>query len=117
MTKAQAQSLGRRTRDKMRGKGWKVHVWDNIGWHIKIYKGSIAIYVNDGIRRTYMPAFDRYCGDRIPSGTRVEFSVDETSFTDPNDAVQAQMHKAVTVAAKYARIQAKTLQDFREYCV
>lgn len=32
---------------KVLGNGWRVNVWENLGWHSSAQKGSVSIFLND----------------------------------------------------------------------
>lgn len=36
--------LAQMQKDKMYGNGWKIQVWENMGWHCSIVKGSAVVY-------------------------------------------------------------------------
>lgn len=42
-TKAQAEEAAKSLIKKMNGKGWKLRMWQNIGWHYEIRNGPIAV--------------------------------------------------------------------------
>jgi len=48
MTENQARTKGKKLLKKMKGKGWKLHVYENIDWHYNVWNGPIAVYENNG---------------------------------------------------------------------
>ena len=50
MTKREATARGKKLLKKMKGKGWKLRVHENIGWHFNVWNGPIAVHDSgDGI--------------------------------------------------------------------
>ncbi len=43
-TKEQATREGKKLLKLMKTKGWKLDVWENLGWHYCIYKGRFTVY-------------------------------------------------------------------------
>jgi hypothetical protein len=43
-TKAQAEKAGKKLLKRLKGKGWKLRVWENIGWHYSARNGPINVY-------------------------------------------------------------------------
>jgi len=43
-TKAGAEKEGKALLKRMKGKGWKLKVWENIGWWYRVHNGPVAVY-------------------------------------------------------------------------
>jgi hypothetical protein len=43
-TRAGAQAAGLAVKERLAGRGWKVRVWENLGWHWALHKGPLQIY-------------------------------------------------------------------------
>jgi hypothetical protein len=91
MTKKEAMQAAKALRKKMTGRNWKIRVWENLGWHYQVHRSRISVLEaidGRGNRRYYTSC--SMATDGI--GTPVEWSVRKPSFTDPNQAVQAQLN-------------------------
>lgn len=44
MTKREAERAGNKLLKMMKGKGWKLRVWENIGWHYEAYNPPLSVY-------------------------------------------------------------------------
>lgn len=97
-TKEAAYSKGRRTLEKLKGEGWRLRVWENLGWHFALYNGALSLYYhryNDD-----KGSFSCMMSDKLGEGGygAMIFSHHE-SFRDPNEAVahQLKMSRAVVM--------------------
>ena len=81
---------------KLRGRGWRPVVWENLGWHFQVVSGPVQVY-----------------GDRQGSGGRLRYSCmissdvggtggsvlwtnqNARSYSDPNEAVKAELLAAL----------------------
>jgi len=88
MTKHEATQQGRRLLRRMEGTGWKLRVWENIGWHYEVQNGGIEIYVST-VFRTPRYSVLLHEGD-TPGGGSI-FWYTNRDFHDPNLAVMAQL--------------------------
>jgi hypothetical protein len=92
MTKKEAVRRGKLLLKKMKTKGWKLDVWENLGWRYCISKPSIKIYpfITNNMD---MNAIIKYHGLIQPNYT---FWTNRAGWReDPNEAAD--------VALKYAR--------------
>lgn len=100
-TKKEAETRGNALLNRMHGIGWKLRVWENMGWHFAVGNGSIDLsegYTRPGKKPTYhilMGTVEGGVGGTYP------FVMEGRAFTDPNKAVRVQM--------KYARQQIDAL--------
>ena len=44
MNKQEAEERGQALLKRMKGKGWKLRVHENIGWHYNVWNGPAAVY-------------------------------------------------------------------------
>jgi len=44
MTKAEAEKRGKALLKKLRGDGWKLDIWENLGWHYAASNGPLSVY-------------------------------------------------------------------------
>ena len=84
-TEKQALSLGNKLLNRMKGKGWKLTVWENIGWYYKVSLGNICVHSSGRCYSTLLAKNKEFegCGEMFWSNDRC--------FTDPNEAVKYQM--------------------------
>jgi hypothetical protein len=97
MTKKQAEKKGRALLRLMKGEGWKLDVWENLGWHYAVKSRNISVHQDkdDG-------TFYCYLGE---SGGLGIWHTGK-HFTDPNDAVSEQVKDAVTEIERLLNIVA-----------
>lgn len=48
-TRREATVAGKKLLARMRGEGWKLRVWENLGWHISVSSGPISVYEYVGL--------------------------------------------------------------------
>ena len=85
---------------KMKTKGWKPHVWENLGWHYKIVRGRVSIYAYKHMKATtYSPTLATEDGG---IGTPMDWSI-RKSFKNPNAAARAQLKHMRKVHANVTR--------------
>jgi hypothetical protein len=41
-----ARKKAEEVKDQLPGKGWKIHVWENIGWHYRVIRGPVRVSSN-----------------------------------------------------------------------
>ena len=100
-TKKEATSLGRKLVKKLDGKGWRLRVHENLGWHYNVWKGPISINAsfNPRGKKTTYSVLISSSDERPPVGGLVLWTSNDTSrasHKDPNVAVRR--------AVKYARL-------------
>ena len=79
---------------QMKGKGWKTHVWENLGWHYSVRNGTLEVYANeyeDGA------LYDAMISDSGHGGNRC--------WTRPRGTMRKDPNKAAELAVKRARKQ------------
>ena len=89
MSKAQAGRGAKALRRKLKGKGWKIDVWENMGWHYCLTLGPLKVCKNGwhNTHTTLMSATEDCAGGSY-------LWLVQGSFKDPNGAVRAQINKA-----------------------
>lgn len=83
-SKAAATREGKKLLAKMQGKGWKLEVWENLGWHFGVRNGALSVIVSGDRYSTLMS--DEADG---VGGAPIWFV--RRWFRDPNAAVRAQL--------------------------
>jgi len=53
-TKLEAFRAARKLQALMKGKGWKIRVWENSGWHAAVETKRVAVYYHEGELAPYM---------------------------------------------------------------
>ena len=91
-TKAQATEKAKELLGKMKTKGWKIRVWENLGWHHSVMNYGIEVYgpsypSEEGKYSCFL--HDKKRGAGSPS-----YWHDAKSYKDPNVAVERQIAKA-----------------------
>lgn len=100
MTKEQAIKAGRALLRRMRGKGWKVSVWENIGWHYSVVSGPVSLSPVCGGRFMCLISDSP---DRAGSGLAswTEHGAGEKYMRDPNKAVRRALRYMRDVIERY----------------
>jgi len=90
-TKQQAEKGAKALLAKMKTKGWKSRVWENLGWHYSIFNEHLEIYpvTCDGGEYHAMLAT---C--KSPAGGSPAFWHEGGTFKDPNAAATAAVKRA-----------------------
>ena len=89
-TKQEAEREGKKLLKRMKGKGWKLRVHENIGWHYNVWNGPAAVYPSvDGM-------FHCLLADRDCEGTGCGNNNWTTNFhsKDPNEVVEHEVASA-----------------------
>ena len=97
MTKRQATAAGNRLLRRLKGTGWKVDVWENLGWQYAVRldadPGNLSVYEDTDGRYSCLLGSDG-CGGQgcwTTLGGR---------HKDPNAAVKKELASARAVVAK-----------------
>ena len=107
LDKQQADKRGKALLDKMRGDGWKLDVWENLGWHYSVCNGAMSVHASslgapeDGSEDTFfcLMGTDR---DQSHDSGHPAWGSDFKS-NDPNEVVLAQIRKAREVLNVYIK--------------
>ena len=107
-TKLAADTAGRKLLKKMKGKGWELDVWENLGWHFAVRKvvfgeWTIAVYQGGHYGGRY--THNHWCMIGKGGGDGLRASCGSSKyFRDPNDAVEAEINKIEAALAPYNRL-------------
>ena len=104
MTRAEALKEGKALLKRVKGRGWKLHVWENMGWHYAVRAPHVAVYVAGSGKYFAMVSRDKFC-----TSTPVEWYTDYRS-SDPNLAVMVAVCKAQQVASNTLNVVARALR-------
>ena len=73
----------------MKGDGWKLRIWENLGYHYAVYNGTLTVHTHHGGNPPYFCLLNL---DEINGGGEVFWTGDVgESFADPNEAVRQQL--------------------------
>src|ERR1043166_7716034 len=104
MTKEMAVRRGKALLKKMKGKGWRMHVHENLGWHYRVGRRfplgfSVKVYQYDDQRGR--PIHEYWClyGD----GGGLACWSTHTNAKDPNESVRKQFEAVRNYANRMAR--------------
>lgn len=91
MTQRNAEIEGNKLLKRMKGKGWKLDVWENGGWHYRVYLPvgvwNLSVYTSPFREETKYYTLLGKGG----SGGEVYWGARGLEFIDPNEAVRVQM--------------------------
>jgi len=101
-SKEKAEAEGNALLARMKGRGWKLRVWQNFGWHYSIYNGSMNVHPtqNSCLERYYTLLGD----NKHKHAGCVFWSMNGKTYKDPNDAVEEQLNAAWTFLGEHAKI-------------
>lgn len=93
-TKAEATAAAKALLKRMKSPGWKIDVWENIGWHYRLKRGTLSlwehgeksygVYYSDEVGGVGEPAYYGICGHRS---------------TEPNRAVEYALRQMQAIIA------------------
>jgi hypothetical protein len=110
-TRAEAAAAGKQAQRQL-PKGWKLRVWENLGWHYSLSKGNVRLLPPDDISDRWSCLISEVPTDVPGSGgpwTRTGGGWGET----PREAVR----KALRDLLAYVENQQKVLEDSRREAV
>lgn len=89
-----ARRLGEELLKKMKGKGWSLSVWENLGWHY-----SVDINPAPGVHMSVFPCHEddevyMCLFSDMPHAGALWDGPDHEVFSDPNDAVRHELGRA-----------------------
>jgi len=93
-TKQQAEEAGRTLLAKLKGKGWKINIWETSAWHCAAINSPLTVYYDE-----WTDKYDCLMADEVSevhSGSLIWDKLTSKSYKDPNKAVE----KAVAAARK-----------------
>lgn len=104
LTEAQARRGAAALLHRLKGRGWKTHIWENLGWHYAAYNGGLSVYA-DHYRPPvrYHTLLNTHGGGGDPEWTMRGL---QGFSTDPNVVVRRQLRFAqASVAKRIAALQ------------
>ena len=96
MTKSEAERIGRKMKTRL-GKGWEIHIHENIGWWVKATRGPLYVsgdihpYKKDKITYSCLMSSDP---KNYPNCGEMYWTTHGKSFSDPQNAVKHQIKVA-----------------------
>jgi hypothetical protein len=97
ITKTEAKILGKALLRRMKGKGWKLNLWENLGWHYSVHLGGLSINpLQERCNTLYFALLSN--GDYV--GTGEMYWTDRFCCSNPNTAVKHQTKLAEEFSAK-----------------
>jgi len=110
MTETKARRLGEALLKRLKGKGWKLHVWETLGWHYEVSTCGLTItgshYPSEKL--TYWAMLN---WDGKGSHGAIDLKVDFRS-SDPNKVVQAALEVARKRMNQMRRLHRRFSQNF-----
>ena len=104
MTKKEAVKLGTELRECMKGRGWKVRVWENCGWNYQVTNGPITVNPSPGTEDRVSSVWVMMTDDLQYPGAGPPLWTDTRDYRDPNRAVAAQAKRARRELNKLTKI-------------
>jgi hypothetical protein len=102
MTKSDATERGAALLKRMKGKGWKLRVWENFGWHYSVYCKNLSVHSYGEYLERGKESFTALLDSdptRHDGGYSLWTEHPCPMFHDPNEAVQVQLKYAYKVLA------------------
>lgn len=100
LIKEEAERLGNKLLKKMKGKGWKLRVHENLGWWFNVYNKNLSVSSNDAYKQKKSEKTYYSClmSDNINDHSSGAMIWTERGgkgyYTDPNKAVEYQVKLA-----------------------
>lgn len=92
-TRAEATRWGRRQLKKFRGKGWRMRVWNNMGWHVAFHNHGLNVRCQPSAFSHTL--FHALLSDECRgSGGLAAWSPGYRQYRDPNKSAQAAIRAA-----------------------
>ncbi len=88
-TEKQARIAGEKLLKRMKGKGWLLRVWENLGWHYSVHLFNLTL--SEHLYRSKKSYSALLITNESFAGSGEVFWSDKESFDDPNEAVTHQM--------------------------
>ena len=107
LTKEQAELRGNTLHNRMKGPGWELYVWENLGWHHSVCNGAMVVR-GSSLGPAINGAEDEYdClmnsdHDDPHGGGHLDWTTNFSSG-DPNEVVLHQLREARDVLNRYIK--------------
>ncbi len=87
---------------KLNTKGWKINVWENLGWHYELLNSYMSLHEVSG-------TFYAMVSNSLPAGSGSAFWTvrNDPTFENPNDAVRLALKHVSTFVRKVKEVQKK----------
>jgi hypothetical protein len=82
---------------------WKVHVWENLGWHCELLRGPLQVYTTDG-KAPYRCLLDSDPDKGPHLGGFMSWTDTAFHSDDPNAAVEHQLKLARAFRKRISRV-------------
>ena len=90
----QARRMAKKALSQISDKrGWKVRIWENMGWHVALEKQGLKLYVKKAYGERRLHYSTLLSADPTSGGGDPEFTLYQT-FSSPQAAIDAQMRVA-----------------------
>lgn len=107
LTESQARSKAEKLLAKMKSPGWEIRVWENLGWHYSLQRGTLNVLEHEYQKTAYHIFYSEEVGGvSEPS----YYGICNKSYDNPNLAVE----KALQLAARFIKEQVKVLNINRK---
>lgn len=87
-TKRKAKTRAMEVLSMLKGSGWKIRVWENLGWYYGIYRHNLRVYEN------FDKTFHCLLSAGGHAGGLIVWADKNYSYTNPNKAVRKQFKQA-----------------------
>jgi hypothetical protein len=111
-TKAEATKAAKKVLKLMRGKGWKIQVWDNIDWHFHVGSGPVMVCMSDSPAEDKKKYWSMVNSDPDSFGPGLGMWTNGSieHFADPNDAAKDAVLDMLVVMDKLDMVRRKALR-------
>lgn len=93
LSKSEARRRGEALLKKLDGDGWKLRLWENLGWHASVFRGPLTVYVDSySSRESYSCLLGAEVDEDVSGGEL--FWTDTFQHRDPNVVVRHQLKVA-----------------------
>lgn len=128
-TKQEATKQGKQLLARMKGNGWKLHVWQNHGWYYCVYNKNLNVYPSYTGDAFYATMFTKETSTGFPhfketKTTNIKeiekfFNVKDklpkipTYYNNPNQAAKNKMKDAKKLVKKLNKIVTQIEQNIK----
>lgn len=105
MTKKEVTRKGRVLLKLMRGKGWKLRVWENMGWHYSVVSGPISVHPTLWSDETYYFSMISDDPKRAGGGAGIWTSSGLATRKDPNQSVKVSYKIMDSVVERHIQVR------------
>lgn len=100
-----AQRLGKKVLKMLTNRrGWKIEVWNNLGWHVALRKNGLNLYIQEDMFNRL--SFSTLLSSDGSCSGETFWSPGHRSFKNPNSAIYHQLY----VANRFIQRCQKTLK-------